>query len=472
MNKIFKYAAFLLIAVSTVSCNGIDWDMSVPNDLAVAYDVSIIDRTLDFSTRSIDLNTDSQVSVPMSLTSSLDFSLGDISQTKGGLINTAGSTESLEVFSTSVKSFSVSAVDESGVALISSGTNVSYVNGEWKCAEDYIWEDNKVLTFVASANMPQADSVTMRYKFFPSVGYRMVCENLVISEDVRSQRDILLAYYKGDGRGSSIKTGGVAQMSFGHPMTSVEFKLGDVQREITGIKSIIIENVYAKGTVTQNGHLDYVWSDLDETLATTVTLAPKSGQSNVEVNAITNLIGEPFVIIPQDFATLAPVIKVVVGTLTKGDVTLTAALDEGCWEAGKINTYTLNVSAERVEVEILEEVTGNVKSNVSFKNKGNCKSWIRAAIVANWYDVDGNIVSSWKENDASSGTFSGLPGSNWEKGSDGFYYYKQLVDPGATTSNLFNSYTKKTATGRNLQMDIIVQSIIYDKSKTYRSIWE
>ncbi|MCQ2137915.1 MAG: fimbrillin family protein [Bacteroidales bacterium] len=470
-NRIIKSSAFALIAIMSVSCSGIDDDMSALKDRTVAYDVCIIDQSPEFITRSIAMNTEGQVTLPMSL-KSLDFNLGDISQTKGGLVNTAGSTESLEVYSTSLNSFLVSAVDESGEALISSSTPVTYSNGEWKCAEDYIWEDNKVLTFVASANLPQGDSVTMRYKYTDSDGYQLIAENFMISGDARSQRDMLLAYYKGDGRGSSIKSGGVAQMTFGHPMTSVEFKLGDVNREITGIKSISIENVYSKGTVTQIGSANYLWSDLSVSPTKTVTLAPKAGQNNLEVNSLTGLIGEPFVIIPQNFASLAPVIKVVVGTSTRGDVTLSATLDEGEWAPGKINTYTLSVSDERVDVEILEYVTGNVKSNVAFRNKGNCKSWMRAAIIANWYDSEGAIVGNWSENDTSSGTFSGLPGESWEKGSDGFYYYKELVNPGATTSNLFDSYTKKTASDRILKMEIIVQTVIYNNSKTYKTIWE
>ena len=112
----------------------------------------------------------------------------------------------------------------------------------------------------------------------------------------------------------------------------------------------------------------------------------------------------------------------------------------------------------KVDVDITDDVNGKVKSNVVIKNKGNTDAYIRAAIVACWYK-DGKIVAAWDE---SQGTFSNLPGTDWTKGADGYYYYTKSVAPNdATGSKLFNTYTAPDAPveGAHLEMDIIVQAI-------------
>ena len=140
------------------------------------------------------------------------------------------------------------------------------------------------------------------------------------------------------------------------------------------------------------------------------------------------------------------------------------------WKAGELRTYTLK--ANEVDVKIEDEVDGFVKDNVVITNTGNVEAYIRAHIVANWWGkADNNdgialgyksndddtaplepieYVTAWKFETATTdnygGEFTGLPGSDWVKATDGYYYYTKVVAPGKPTgSSLFTKYELVTS---------------------------
>ena len=69
-------------------------------------------------------------------------------------------------------------------------------------------------------------------------------------------------------------------------------------------------------------------------------------------------------------------------------------------------------------------------SIVQVKNTGTISAYIRAAVVANWIDVDGNIAASVPEGYSYDLTCSS---GSWAQGKDGFFYYLLPVPPGALT---------------------------------------
>ena len=69
-------------------------------------------------------------------------------------------------------------------------------------------------------------------------------------------------------------------------------------------------------------------------------------------------------------------------------------------------------------------------SIVQVKNTGTISAYIRAAVVANWMDVDGNIAASVPEGYSYDLTCSS---GSWVQGNDGFSYYLLPVAPGAST---------------------------------------
>ena len=182
------------------------------------------------------------------------------------------------------------------------------------------------------------------------------------------------------------------------------------------------------------------------------------------------------------------------------------------WKAGQLRTFTLK--PDLVDVEIHDKVSKFVKTDVDITNTGNVDAYIRAMIVANWWGKAGNenavaygyttsdhdaYVPMWKMNaDASGdnygGVFEGLPGNNWVRASDGYFYYKVKVAPGATigedndADRLFQKYSLDTQahpvpeiwyldgsmkqyTNVTLKMEIPVQAIEAKSGVLWNEAW-
>ena len=186
------------------------------------------------------------------------------------------------------------------------------------------------------------------------------------------------------------------------------------------------------------------------------------------------------------------------------------------WKAGQLRTFTLQPNI--VDVDVDDEVHGFIKENLVIKNTGNVDAYIRAYLVANWWGTndagDDGLAMGYIGNDTQPsnpltfltpwaldwttkkdnyfGEFTGLPGSNWKKATDGFYYYTQPVAPGeATGTPLFTKYELVTSehpapmiyylstTGGyklfgniRLVMDIPVQAIeAKDEYRSFEDAW-
>ena len=119
-----------------------------------------------------------------------------------------------------------------------------------------------------------------------------------------------------------------------------------------------------------------------------------------------------------------------------------------------INTFTPG----EVKTEIKEEFANDIKENVYVTNTGTVDAYIRAQIVINWVDGEGNIVADPGE----VADYELLMGSSkWKKGADGFWYYTEKVKAGGKTENLINrcEVTTKADAGVGLQVTILSQAI-------------
>lgn len=120
------------------------------------------------------------------------------------------------------------------------------------------------------------------------------------------------------------------------------------------------------------------------------------------------------------------------------------------------NTFTPG----EVKTEIKEPGwDGTVKENVTIKNTGDVAVYIRAAIVANWVDADGNIIAP-----ATKGTdYTNFNSDNGWVERDGYYYWTSSVAVGGSTGNLIDSCqpiaNAKPEGADHLQMDILSQAI-------------
>ena len=194
-----------------------------------------------------------------------------------------------------------------------------------------------------------------------------------------------------------------------------------------------------------------------------------------------------FWLIPQSFDASSTVTLTI--NYTFGGVEGTATIDFGKalagvnWQAGELRTYTLRV--DEVNVHITDQFTSTVKDNVVITNTGNTAAFIRAAIIGQWVDQNGKPVfgytnykdglpepaeiKSWYDDFANGGTYFGtfdtLPGTDWVKGTDGYFYYTKPVEPGIslrsvatgeTTDDinapLFKKYTVNTANAPKMKV--------------------
>ena len=323
--------------------------------------------------------------------------------------------------------------------------------------------------------------------------------------DAVNQPDLIFAITTNKTKTSN---SGIAQMEFHHALSAIHFKIGEMPAWLT-VKSIAIKGVYSSGNCSfepnpsQEKPLDlsFEWTgqsgpgDYLQNFNLTIPDNDRAGLGTLdEVNSSARKEAV-FMLVPQSIpesATLEIVFEVNSPDVTdkniddgylKNTYTLSKKFSEitggpGSWEADKKYVYVISTPAE-VDVEIEDQVEGYVKSNLKITNTGLSESYVRAAIVGYWIlkrDTGGggiveDIVAAWNPAQSSAGgdgDFAGLPGANWERGSDdGFYYYKRTVAPKAEIADkLFTSYTLISSppiVGAELRLSILVQSVIADR---------
>lgn len=122
------------------------------------------------------------------------------------------------------------------------------------------------------------------------------------------------------------------------------------------------------------------------------------------------------------------------------------------------DTVTNVFEPAKVPSEVEENFDGSTKSNVTIRNNGNVPAYIRADIVVTWKDSDGNI---YPKNPVAGTDYTISLGSDWEE-VGGFYYYKNTVEAGKTTTNLIVSCSPvegKAPDGYSLNVEILGQAI-------------
>ena len=121
------------------------------------------------------------------------------------------------------------------------------------------------------------------------------------------------------------------------------------------------------------------------------------------------------------------------------------------------NTFT----PAHVSTAVDETFKNGVKSDVKIQNTGNIDAYIRAAVIINWADKQGNI-SATPVNDSD---YEMTLGSGWVKIGD-YYYCKTTTAPEASTAPLIISCAKTPSTavpdGYDLQVTILADGIQAD----------
>lgn len=123
-----------------------------------------------------------------------------------------------------------------------------------------------------------------------------------------------------------------------------------------------------------------------------------------------------------------------------------------------------------VSCEVMQDPDTDGSSIVKVKNTGTISAYIRAAVVANWMDADGNIAASVPEGYSYELTCS--PGS-WVQGTDGFFYYPLPVAPGASTegNRLTCTVTCLETPKYTLSVEVLAEAIQSTPASAVNEAW-
>lgn len=333
------------------------------------------------------------------------------------------------------------------------------------------------------------------------------------------QQDILFAYTQLSKSEHDSYLPNGAPVNMIHALTGVKFAIAnpdydeeDADSELISIKEVSFTGLSDEGacTITAAGAVSWEVGDPSTIVYTSGTFgtpvdfnADGSFENNGDYPSSFSAAGntnnlndtdatQTFWFVPQvvpENATLT--IKYTYGssTVKTGEIPFGQVLNGVEWKAGQLRTYTIRV--DEVNVMIEDEVTmaaaseliidtpyeevikatsykGSTKTDVTITNTGNTDAFIRAALIGQWLDEDGNpvfgftdytygiqLVDSWYQDQFvnktfAQGKFTGLPGydttpaddHNWVLGSDGYYYYKNIVPAGEEVPDaLFTTYT-------------------------------
>ncbi len=128
-----------------------------------------------------------------------------------------------------------------------------------------------------------------------------------------------------------------------------------------------------------------------------------------------------------------------------------------------VNTFQVPEMEPSVD-ETFEENDKEVKENVAIDVEGDVPVYVRAKIVVTWMNADGKVYAKApvKGEDYQMTAPNISASGDWMPGSDGFYYYKDPVEPGRSTSNLIDrcvQLQEGPETGYTLSVEIIAEII-------------
>lgn len=134
-----------------------------------------------------------------------------------------------------------------------------------------------------------------------------------------------------------------------------------------------------------------------------------------------------------------------------------------------VNTF----EPARVTSQVEEKTDNGIKSEVKIKNTSNIDAYIRATVVINWVDKDGNVAAQKPVKDTDYKiTYYDSNSGWWEH--DGYYYYSSAVAPEDMTGTLISkceAVAGKAPEGYSLSVEIIADAIQSVPDKAVREAW-
>ena len=142
------------------------------------------------------------------------------------------------------------------------------------------------------------------------------------------------------------------------------------------------------------------------------------------------------------------------------------------WLTDTTDALTNNFTYAKVSCEVLETVNENKtqKSDVRIQNTGNTDAYIRVTYVVTIRDDNGNILYDAYETEEFQRYMKYLEDwinvyGFWQKGTDGYWYYRLPVPPNEETNNLFrissisSMYIRINGTLRKTHIEILASAV-------------
>lgn len=135
---------------------------------------------------------------------------------------------------------------------------------------------------------------------------------------------------------------------------------------------------------------------------------------------------------------------------------------------GITSALVLTKSEPKENTYIPGNISCEVQENYSIKNTGNTEAYIRADVIVNWVDSNGNIYAIIPE-------YTITLGTDWEKSTqDGYYYYTKQVNAQESTTEIISEITNTSEApeGYSLSVTILAEAIqAGDNQKAIKDAW-
>ncbi len=122
----------------------------------------------------------------------------------------------------------------------------------------------------------------------------------------------------------------------------------------------------------------------------------------------------------------------------------------------------------KVTTSVEESFNGQVKNDVKVKNTGNIDAYLRAMVVVNWQDGNGNVKAAKSDDYTITWKLDG-----WVKQGE-YYYYTSPVAPGGLTKELFTEckpLVEAPEEGYELCVEILADGIQSEPASAVVDAW-
>lgn len=350
----------------------------------------------------------------------------------------------------------------SGEAEQTTSTYWSIFNGRNKVN----WpEDHGTYSFFAyvdPANAAGTPSVnSMSYAGMPPAG-----------DDASKMQDFLMAYTTADTytHAEYHNPDTYVPIHFQHALAAIRVNF-DLAEGVS-IKKVTINNVYTVGTATATGKSfpnAITWSDQ-------ATKKSYSQEANLTASAVED---RTFFIVPQTLTAAGGNEVTITYLLEKNGVEYsftTRALGTTEWKAGYIYNYTLSSTPSgTVGIQVQEDFDGETKKDVRVANVKTSATYVRVAVIANWYNSASKVVEPLSAAGQAAIAIN-TSDKGWFK-SGAYYYYKYPVNGHDETENLINEFKNtleapQSVFALHLEVNVIAQGVEYEDSKaTVTAAW-